>query len=81
MFSIGHIAGTFRRIEPRQKTVKRRSRMETQETNIGKRWPNARVSVYVVAPRRTHQRQLVFTACDSELESDLTIAGIILSQY
>ncbi len=29
---------------------------EAQEANTGKRWPSARIFVYVVAPRHTHQR-------------------------
>ncbi len=30
--------------------------VEAQEANTGKRWPSARIFVYVVAPRHTHQR-------------------------
>ncbi len=29
---------------------------EAQEANTGKQWPSARIFVYVVAPRHTHQR-------------------------
>ncbi len=39
---------------------------EAQEANAGKRWPSARIFVYVVAPRHTHHD---FVDCHLELES------------
>ncbi len=68
-----HIAATFRPTEPISKDCQATC-VEAQEANAGKQWPCKCTHLCVSgSPRHTHQHQLVFTDCYSELESDLAL--------